>query len=230
MLLSRFKDETQFINAFAPRKQYEYCTRIKRCYMGSAPTLTAVIEAFGKGTAQSWLAFQLRDLSEFSGVREKLGIRQIDDTTEVILSQFAYLKVTELMHFFLIFKSGKFGKFYGAVDGLAIMEALCEFIEERNEKVARWQNEEASRRKEMENAERDRENANLRRRYAERIPDAFTDKAPISFLQYRLMGYDSMDDNSLAREICEIRDGRKNPPKDVRQILEFVGTAFGIDK
>lgn len=196
--------------------------------MGKAPSIVTVKEAFGKGTAQSWLAFQLRDLSEFSGAKEKLGISQIDDITEVIMSQFAYLKVTELMHFFLLFKSGKFGKFYGAVDGLAIMEALREFIQERNEMVTRWNNEEEARRKAEEEAEQKREWALLRKRYSERVPDAFTDKAPIGFLQYRLMGYDSMDDTSLEYEIKAIRDGVKKIPDDVHSILEYLRTVYDI--
>ena len=225
-LRSRYRTEAEFINTFSPNKQYSYCTEIRRCYMGKAPSLVTVKEAFGKGTAQSWLAFQLRDLSEFSGAKEKLGIGQVDDITEVIISQFAYLKVTELMHFFLLFKSGKFGKFYGVVDGLAIMEALREFIQERNEMVSRWQYEEEARRKSVEEAEQKREWALLSRRYSERVPDAFTDKAPINFLQYRLMGYDSMDDTALKREIKAIRDGDKKIPDDIISILEWVRAAF----
>lgn len=225
VLRSSYQNSAEFITTFAPKKQYAFCTEVKRCYTGKAPSLVVVNEAFGKGTAQSWLAFQLRDLSEFSGAKEKLGIGQIDDITEVIMSQFPFLKVTELMHFFLLFKSGKFGKFYGAVDGLAIMEALREFIDERNDKLYRWRQEEERREKEAKEAEEARKREELRQRYMSRVPDAFTDKAPIDFLQYRMMGFDYIDDVRLAQEIEAIKSGEKQLPND---IFEMVRNTFKI--
>lgn len=193
--------------------------------MGWAPSLRVVNEAFGKGTVQSWLAFQLRDLSEFSGAKEKLGIGQIDDITEVIMSQYPFLKVTELMYFFLLFKSGKFGKFYGAVDGLAIMEALREFIDDRNDKIYRWNQEEERRKNEAKEAEEARKREELRQRYMRRVPDAFTDKAPIDFMQYRMMGFDYMDEEQLSKEIEAIKSGTKELPND---IFEMVRNTFKI--
>lgn len=225
VLRSSYQNSAEFITTFAPKKQYAFCAEVKRCYMGKAPSLVTVNEAFGKGTAQSWLAFQLRDLSEFSGAKEKLGIGQIDDITEVIMSQFPFLKVTELMHFFLLFKSGKFGKFYGAVDGLAIMEALREFIDERNDKIYRWRQEEERSEKEAKEAEEARKREELRQRYMRRVPDAFTDKAPIDFLQYRMMGFDHMDDDHLKAEIEAIKSGAKKLPTE---LLEMIRNAFKV--
>lgn len=227
-LRNDYADAAAFINTFAPAKQYSYCAEERRCYMGKAPSLVTVGEAFGKGASKSWLAFQLRDLSEFSGAKNKLSIAQIDDITEVILSQFAHLKVTELMHFFLLFKSGRFGQFYGAVDGLAIMEALRDFVDERNTKVDRWRREEADREKEAREAEAARELEALRERYARRVPDAFTAAAPLNFLQYRLMGYDSMTDDELAAELDAIRRGAKRLPDDVTGILNILKLTHDI--
>ncbi len=194
--------------------------------MGKAPSLAVVNEAFGKGTVQSWLALQLHDLSEFSGAREKLTVSKIDDITEVIISQFSYLKVTELMHFFLLFKGGKFGKFYGAVDGLAIMESLRDFADERKKMVLRWRQEEESMAAAARAANDELQYSNLRQRYIERIPDAFSDKAPIDFLQYRLMGFDVMDDERLAREIDAVCSGKKKLPTAA---IEMIRGAFRIE-
>lgn len=121
--------------------------------MGKAPTLSVVNEAFGKNITETWLAIQIRNLSEFSGVKDKIDTSQIDALAKVIIATFKFLKVTELMHFFLLFKSGKYGKFYGSVDGLVITEALQDFCRERNEKI--WQYEEAER-KRKEEIERER--------------------------------------------------------------------------
>ena len=113
--------------------QYKYCTDVERCYTGTAPTLSVVRQAYGDTVAESWLEIQLKDLSEFAGCKEKLSVRQIEQTAKVIMLNFHFLKVTEMMHFFILFKGGKFGKFYGAVDGLVITEALQDYLKLRRE-------------------------------------------------------------------------------------------------
>lgn len=115
--------------------QFKYCKEIDRCYIGKAPTLKVITEAYGETITETWLEIQLRDLSEFAGCKDKLSIQQIEQIAKVIILEFGFFKVTELMHFFVLFKSGKFGKFYGAVDGLVITEALQEFRIMRNEKL-----------------------------------------------------------------------------------------------
>lgn len=147
--------------------QYRYCADIKRAYTGKAPTLSVLNDAFGCSTTEAWLAVQIRDLSEFSGCRDKLDIENIDKLAKVIIASFHHLKVTELMHFFLLFKSGKYGKFYGAVDGLVITEALQEFCHDRNETLHRIYEEERKRAKEIEDEQHRQEVAKFHARLAE---------------------------------------------------------------
>lgn len=142
-----------FLKTFNPSEQYRFCVNEKRLFMGTAPSLALLRQAYGDNVAESWVAIQLRDLSEFSGCRTKLTTEQIDNTSKVIISMFGYLTVTELMYFFLLFKSGKFGKFYGAVDGLVITEALQDFLSIRNGKLWTYENEERERRKKQEDEE-----------------------------------------------------------------------------
>jgi hypothetical protein len=125
--------------------------------MGKAPTLRALNEAFGKNITETWLAIQIRNLSEFSGVKDKIDITQVDELSKVIIATFHYLKVTELMHFFLLFKSGRYGKFYGVVDGLAITEALQDFCKERKERISRFYQDEHRRKAEAEQERHERE-------------------------------------------------------------------------
>lgn len=142
--------------------QYDYCTDLQRCYMGKAPTLSVLNDTFGKNITETWLAIQIRNLSEFSGVKDKITTEQIDMLAKVIISTFHYLKVTELMHFFLQFKSGKFGKFFGAVDGLVITEALQDFCKERNEKLWQYAEEERIREEDFKREQHDKEVARFR--------------------------------------------------------------------
>lgn len=135
--------------------QYKYCKDVNRCYIGKAPSLKVISEAYGENITETWLEIQLRDLSEFAGCKEKLSIQQIEQIAKVIILEFSFLKATELMHFFILFKSGKFGKFYGAVDGLVITEALQEFRQLRRERL--WELEQKRAREER--ARRDAEHA-----------------------------------------------------------------------
>lgn len=158
----RYKTSDNFLRLFNPDMQYDYCANLQRVYMGKAPTLRVVNEAFGKDVTEGWLAIQIRNLSEFSGVKDKIDTEQIDMLAKVILATFHYLKVTELMHFFLLFKSGKFGKFYGVVDGLAITEALQTFCRDRNEKIWQYEEAERKRKEEIERERHDKEVARFR--------------------------------------------------------------------
>ena len=135
--------------------QYKYCKDVNRCYTGKAPSLKVISEAYGENITETWLEIQLRDLSEFAGCKDKLSIQQIEQIAKVIILEFSFLKATELMHFFILFKSGKFGKFYGAVDGLVITEALQEFRQLRRERL--WELEQKRAREER--ARRDAEYA-----------------------------------------------------------------------
>ena len=148
--INRYKTAENFLKLFNPDMQYDYCSNVKRVYTGAAPALCTLNEAFGKNIAETWLAIQIRDISEYSGCRDKLGNEQIDRLAKVIMASFKFLKVTELMLFFLQFKSGKYGKFYGSVDSLAITESLQDFCCERKNVLNRYEEEEYKRKRDIE--------------------------------------------------------------------------------
>lgn len=109
--------------------------------MGDAPVLSRLRIAYSDSLVESWLEIQLYDLAEFSGCKEKQSEAQRQETARLIITNFHYLKVTELMYFFQLFKSGTFGKFYGVVDGLAIMESLRKFLSIRLDEITKAERE-----------------------------------------------------------------------------------------
>ena len=155
-VIERYGNGAQFLTVFNPSMQSTYATDKYRCFKGSAPSLGILAQAYDQATADAWIEIQLRNLSEYSGCREKLSIDQISEIARVIRVEWGYLKVTELMYFFHKFKAGAYGKFYGAVDGLVITSALQDFIKDRRiyltrledeeEKMAKVKEEEAHRR------------------------------------------------------------------------------------
>lgn len=136
---------TRFAAVFSPERQAEYAATSKdRMFAGTAPTLTIVAAAYGQNVLETWLCLQLRDLSEFSGCRDKFNADQMNETAHIIMALYPWLKVTELMYFFLLVKGGMFGGFYGVVDGMKVTEALRAFIGVRALELSRIERERLS--------------------------------------------------------------------------------------
>lgn len=127
-LVREYGDRQNFLAAFNPDHQIEAAQNPDRCFFGPEPTLGEINMTYGQQTAAIWLVAYLADLSEYCGCKDKLMGRSLQQCAELIAQRFYWLKVTELMLFFTNFKSGCYGKFYGAVDPMAIMEALQTFV------------------------------------------------------------------------------------------------------
>lgn len=118
----------QFMDAFHVTRQAVITNDIDACYFGTAPTLRCVAEAYGPSIVSEWLIYQLADLSEFAGCKDKVQQYQLRQLAEIIAADYAYLKITELMLFFRKFKSGAFGVFYGQFDPITVTTALRQFL------------------------------------------------------------------------------------------------------
>lgn len=206
--------------------QIQYCRDIERVHFGKAPRIGAMVAAYGRNTAESWMICQLNDLSLFAGCKEKLTPRQIEETAAMMVESYPHYNLTEFMLFFQRFKRCQYGRFYGAVDPMIIMAALNDFNDERRHEYIKRENEERQR----ERAAADAEHEALRQRYMKRVPNAFTGFAVINFLQYRLLGYDSMPDEQLNEEIKDLQEGRKLIPVKVTEMLNTIKHTFEINE
>lgn len=121
------------MRTFHINRQIELTKEPERCHFQNAPTLWTVNLAYGFGTAQEWLTYQITDLSEFSGARGKITDGQLDQIVQLITDDYGFLNMAEIMLFCRRFKRGLYDKFYGSVDPIAIMQGLNEFCRERNE-------------------------------------------------------------------------------------------------
>lgn len=187
-------------------------------HFGQSPRLGALAAAYTRSAAESWVEIQLADLSEYAGCKEKLSSRQLTQMSQMILNEYSHYNMAELMLFFQRFKLCRYGRFYGAVDPMVIFGALKTFDRERLEAFRR----EEQRRLESEQERLARDHHALRERYQRRVPGAFTPQAPLTLLQYTLLGYDSMPDEELAAECTLISNGAKALPQSSRGIFELI--------
>lgn len=123
--------------------------------MADVPTLVDVKFAFGENTAKRIIAMNAMELAEFTSVKNKPTAWQIDMLSDVILANYYWLKLTELLLFFMQYKAGFYGEFYGSVDPQKITAALVLFKKQRFERIARYEEEIAAQRREEEAAERE---------------------------------------------------------------------------
>lgn len=127
----RWSDKAQLMETFHINRLFAITNNPRRCHFSNAPTLCDVNLAYGNGTAQEWLTYLMTDLSEFSGVRNKITVGQIGQLVQLITGDYWYLNMAEIMLFCRRFKAGNYGTFYGNVDPMTIMAGLKVFVRER---------------------------------------------------------------------------------------------------
>lgn len=223
MVVERYGDEMNFLKLFNPDYQIKYTRDLQKVHCGTAPALYAVNEAYGEETAESWIELQLYNLSEFAGCKGKISIPQVEETAKIILSNFGYLNVAEFMLFCQKMKKCEYGKFYGAVDPMLIMDALSEFVQERRNYLINVENE---RNKKIEKAKDDAENE-LRNEYKSKFADAFKESAVVQYNDYKWGGMERLTDDEIPIAVKMIQE--KNFPKayldryrDIRAIVESI--------
>ena len=132
-LCERYGDRAQFLQTFAVAEQYRHARVPERCVLGSAPSLAEVNEAYGAGTSEEWLLYQLADLAESVGAREKINRWQLKQLGRAFLLDYGWMKITDVELYMYRLKSGEYGHFYGTVDTQTILGNMKWFMEERNE-------------------------------------------------------------------------------------------------
>lgn len=113
--------------------QIVYTQQPARCSMGKAPTLAAVCHEYGAQTALDWLRIELSDYQHFVSVKDEAVTEKavIDDMSALILADYYYLKLPELMLFFRRLKTGRYGELYGRISPQNFFTALRRFLDDR---------------------------------------------------------------------------------------------------
>lgn len=148
--LTETDEAKMFLHRYTPDKQLTICRNPTECITADYPELSVVARTYGEQMPVAWLIPQLTNLSEFCGAREKITMMQLRELAQMIANEYYYLKISELMLFFYRMKSGRYGRFYGTVDPMIIMEALRQFVGERNAMLEQYENEQKRKRRERE--------------------------------------------------------------------------------
>ena len=69
----------------------------------------------------------LADFVSFNHSQQVINSAQLNELAAVIVTEFRFLKVTELVLFFAKAKAGRFGKFFNSIYPMDITTQLCEW-------------------------------------------------------------------------------------------------------
>lgn len=127
-IIKRYGDALSFATAFNPSIQVKCALNIERTLKGDAPTIRQLIFTYPIEQVQVWLAAQMEHLNEFTGVKEKMSVAQMDMLGEIFITKGMYLKASEILLFFYMFRSGDLGELYGSVDPLKVAAAINPFL------------------------------------------------------------------------------------------------------
>jgi len=108
----------------------------------SYATLYAVnVRAGAKGIAEALVIAHLHDFAEYCAFTEAVTEEQYIYLSRLIVKNYGYLKVRELLMFFTQLKSGKYERFYNRFDPMKITTSLEAFIKWRNAKCDEYEHE-----------------------------------------------------------------------------------------
>ena len=116
---------------YAPNKQIAICKDEELCYFGESPTLAELNNNYDSEAANAFLIPQLTNIAEFSGCKNIMSSELINECAEMIVAEYYYLKITEVMLFCYKFKRGDYGQFYGSVSPMVILSSLRLFLNSR---------------------------------------------------------------------------------------------------
>lgn len=115
-MTARYGNAEKFLNTFKPDMQVMAARYTERAYFGTAPMLETVCLGYGELVVMVFICALLEDINLFVGVKEKMPVNRQRELSRLVLAEYPYLKVTELLLFFHRLKCGRYGRFYGMVD------------------------------------------------------------------------------------------------------------------
>lgn len=114
----------QYYNTIYPRNIQEVLNT-PSCTLGHFQRAESPVKA------RALIAHMIIDLVKFLNVGKTMNAEQVAQTAEIILYDYAYLKVEDFKLCFSKAKKGLYGKTYDRIDGQVILDFLNTYVEER---------------------------------------------------------------------------------------------------
>lgn len=117
----------EFIKAYEPANMWRYAVEEDRCHIGNGHTIAQAVQEFGIKAVYTVFQRLLSDFVSFNHSQQVINDAQMNELAAVIVTEFRFLKVPELILFFAKAKAGRFGKFFNSIYPMDITTQLCEW-------------------------------------------------------------------------------------------------------
>ena len=127
----RFGDLDSFLMKVSPEAQV-LMSDFRKAVLDDYPTLDDVFLTYGKNAVKTWLCAQIVNLAIFGNANLTKG--QIEELASIIAVEFKKLKVSEILHFFYCFNTGRLHTFK-AISPMSVIISLHDFMSNRHAKL-----------------------------------------------------------------------------------------------
>lgn len=155
-VIQRYGSGENFAKTFNPDLQRVCAANVERAFSGDAPSIAMLLNTYTEKQVRVWILAQLENLNTFAGTKNKMEPPQMLMLSDVILTEYYYLKASELLLFFFQFKAGKYGELYGSVDPLRVSSALIEFDAYRRSELFRIDNKRKAEQRKISDVEKEK--------------------------------------------------------------------------
>lgn len=125
---------------------------ISVAHQGETPTLAAINQVYGLETSLGVLSSWIVQLCDYVGKGAMTDL-QIEEVAILMIRTAYWFKLGEIAIFFMMLKSGEYGKLYGNLNPMWIMEQFQDFKNQRVEKLERARIKELSLKRESNQRE-----------------------------------------------------------------------------
>ena len=114
----------QYCKALNPR-------RIEDVFLSHEPLIGTIIKNLGETKARAAVVYLLADALEFFNAADTMSDVQVAMTVDLIIEEYAYMKLDDIKLCFKNAMKMKYGKIYNRIDGQVIMSWFKEYNKER---------------------------------------------------------------------------------------------------
>lgn len=126
----KYSNFSTIVEHYNPDIQNVILDNKDKVFKSGVPTIKMISYIHGIRDTRLFIRSHLFKLEEFTGVKLASEVA-MNELADIIVRQFGYLKITEFILFVSLFKSGKYGKFYGVFDTVVITEGLNKYSKDR---------------------------------------------------------------------------------------------------
>jgi len=108
------------------------------------PSLVTMKKDLGEEKTLAYVELLIVNTNEFFNIKDKMRPSQIKETAQMILEEYYFFSLLEVIYVFKEAKKGRYGEIYNSLDGSKIMKWFASYADDRLQEAERQSEQEAS--------------------------------------------------------------------------------------